>query len=129
MAEEPIPASQAKMIFLISVDFSMVPGTTASPFAWAFLEAISFCASSRLLLPAIRTNTEAMAKEIPAEKSIPTRILSISGPGAIIMYAMIDPGEAGPTRPHPVILNQNMAAILPMMGAMITRGFMRIYGK
>ena len=85
IAEEPIPASHAKTIFLISVDFSIVPGTTASPFAWAFMAAISFWASSRLLSPAIFTSMEAMAKEIPAEITIPISTFSISGPGAIII--------------------------------------------
>ena len=41
----------------------------------------------------------------------------------------MDPGEAGPTRPQPVRLNQKTAAIFPTIGAMITSGFIRIYGE
>ena len=42
---------------------------------------------------------------------------------------MIDPGEDGPTSPHPVNVKNVIAQMLPTIGAMITIGFIRIYGK
>ena len=93
------------------------------------MDAISLCASSRLLPPAILTIGEATANEIPVAIRTPTITLIISEPGVIIRYAMIDPGDAGPTRPQSVRLNQKIAAIFPRIGAMITSGFIRMYGK
>ena len=92
----------------------------------AFLAAISDCASSKLLLPDILTIGEAIAKETTAARTTPMMMNNILELGAIIRKAMIEPGEAGPTRPQSVRLNQKIATILPMIGAMITAGFMRI---
>ena len=41
----------------------------------------------------------------------------------------MEPGDAGPTRPQSIILNQKIETILPIIGAMITSGFIKIYGK
>ena len=134
IAEDPIPASHAKMIFFTPSVFSIlseIPALAAalSPFASAFIDAISLCAFSRLFPPASFTIGPATTNEIPVEIKTPATTLIRSLPGVIIRYAIIEPGDAGPTRPQPVILNQKMPATLPKMGAIMTSGFIRIYGK
>ena len=42
---------------------------------------------------------------------------------------MMEPGEAGPFRPHPVTVNQVIAAMFPTIGPIMTAGFIRMYGK
>ena len=130
IAEEPIPASQANTTFLTPSAFAIVTGSafpfTLVPFASAFLFATSSCASSRLLPLDMRMITDAMAKETAVAMRTPTRTETMLSLDAIIIYAMREPGDAGPTSPAFVRLYQKIAAMLPTIGAMITSGFIRI---
>ena len=69
--------------------------------------------------------TDAIAKDTAAAISTPIAISRILSFGAMARKAMIEPGEDGPFRPHPVRENHVMAQIFPMIGAMITTGFIK----
>ena len=73
--------------------------------------------------------TDAMANDTAAAIATPMKIRTILFLGAIAMKAMIDPGEAGPFRPQPVMRNHVIAQMFPTIGAMITTGFISTYGK
>ncbi len=73
--------------------------------------------------------TDAIPNETAVAISTPTITETMLSLDAIIRYAMIEPGDAGPTSPAFVRLYQKIAAILPAIGAMITSGFISMYGK
>ena len=132
IAEEPIPASQANTTFLtpsVLTATGSAPAPVFVPFASAFLLATSSCASSKLLPLDMRMTTDAIPNETAVAISTPTITETMLSLDAIIRYAMIEPGDAGPTSPAFVRLYQKIAAILPAIGAMITSGFISMYGK
>ena len=46
-----------------------------------------------------------------------------------MINAMIEPGAAGPFRPAFMMEKNRIAQALPTIGAMMTTGFIRMYGK
>ena len=70
-----------------------------------------------------------MRNETTVARRTPTMVCHILSFGVIDRNAMMEPGAAGETRPHFMMVNQKMATMLPTMGAMMTMGFMRTYGK
>ena len=65
---------------------------------------VFFCASSRLLLPAILTIGEETKKDTVAAIRTPSAVITIELFGDIDINAMMEPGAEGPTRPAFVIL-------------------------
>ena len=106
IAEDPIPASHAKTIFLMSSALTSAPERTsaACPLDSAFMSLVFFCASSRLLLPAILTIGEETKKDTVAAIRTPSAVITIELFGDIDINAMMEPGAEGPTRPAFVIL-------------------------
>ena len=72
---------------------------------------------------------DAIKKETTVAINTPKIVNGIWLFGDIDKYAMIDPGEDGPISPHFVNVKNVIAQMLPTIGAMITIGFIRIYGK
>ncbi len=116
IAEDPIPASHAKTIL------SPKPLDTLAPCTVTL-------SSSSLTISEARTIGAAITNEIPVAIATPIMVKNILLSGVIARKAIIEPGEAGPMRPHPVRENQAIAQKLPTIGAMITLGFIKTYGK
>ena len=93
IALEPIPASQANTIFLISPAFFAIP-LLAAFILWTLSEA-----SSRLFPLDILMIGAATRKETTAAITTPSSTINVDPFGAIVRKAMIDPGEAGPVSP------------------------------
>ena len=131
IADEPMPASHAKTTFLTappSASGAAAAGA-AVPLASAFICCILPCASSRLLAPAILTIGDAMTNETAAASTTPIRLVIMLSRGDIIRNAIMDPGAAGPFRPAFMMEKNRIAQALPTIGAMMTTGFIRMYGK
>ena len=116
MAEDPMPASQAKTILPPSV--SDMTAASAVP----FISRSCSLAWSRTATSMERTSGTAMANETPAAMTTPTRLVTMQSEGDVERNAMIEPGEAAEVRPAPMRLYQAMAHMLPTVGAMMTLG-------
>ena len=129
MADEPIPASQAKTTFFTAPEPMDTLSAGAVPLASAFMSFILLCASSRFFAPAILIIGDATRNEIAVAIATPAMLMSMLVFGVMARNAMMEPGAGGPERPAPVRVKNRIAAALPSMGAMMTIGFIRIYGK
>ena len=71
----------------------------------------------------------AITKDTMVASATPRMIRRILSVGAIAKNAMMEPGEEGPFRPQPVSMKNAMAHMFPTIGAMMTTGFISMYGK
>ena len=118
IALEPIPASQANTILLIT---SLLITTSS------FSEVTS--SSSLNFLLAFLTNGAATTNDTAVEARTPAKT-PINPPfGANAIKANILPGDGIATSPALKIENINIPAALPTIGAIINTGFINTYGK
>ena len=141
MAEEPMPASQAKTMALISgIEPAEAPAAPAAPPAanipptedfLPFMASMSAAALARS--PSSLLDMRRMAQEIAAETTVAARkpriTPSIWAGGALLMRKMIEPGTAGERRPASKSSSTSTPDMPPRMVAMSSCGFMSTYGK
>src|SRR5699024_8123620 len=141
MALDPIPASHAKIMLLISSGAGISPSTDAEPafvssedwpfesalaafaVAWLASKLSSSCARSILIIGAATKNETIVATNTPP-------ITPMYAPGAVIpRMAMIDPGDAGPVKAAFNSWKVNVPDTPPAITARNNKGFIITYGK